>query len=153
MNMIAENLQKQINEAMKAGDSVRVSTLRMLSSEMHNEKIEKGSGLTEEEELAVVKKEAKKRKDAIESYRKAGASDRAEQESRELEVLQEYLPAEMSDEEIGKIVDEVLNEVRGSSSQVSAEVSMGQVMGKVMQKVGGRASGDRVSAIVRSKLQ
>ena len=145
--MITEKVQKQIVEAMKARDELRLSTLKLLSSALHNAKIDKSGDLTEEEELVVVKKEAKKRKDAIELYEKGGAQDKADKEKAELLILEEYLPAEIGDDELEKIVTETVSEMGASGMQ-----EMGRVMGAVMGKVKGQASGDRVSAIVRDKL-
>ena len=146
--MISDTLQKQIIEAMKAKDSVRVSTLRMLSSELKNAKIDKGSDLTEEEELKVVQKEAKKRKDSIESYDKAGRSELAESEKEELAILQEYLPEELSDDELSKLIDEAVRETGASSVQ-----DMGKVIGIVIGKAKGAADGKKVAEMVKGKLQ
>ena len=145
--MISETINKQIAEAMKSKDEVRLSTLRMLSFELHNAKIDKRSELTEEEEIDVIRKEAKKRKDAIKAYEKAGAKDRAEKEEKELEILKEYLPKEMSDEELEKIVSEALTEVGAADVK-----EMGKVIGAVMKKAGGRVEGGRVAEIVKTKL-
>ena len=155
--MISDTINQKIAEAMKAKDEIRLSTLRMLSSELHNARIDKraagpeASGpegdLTEEEELAVVKREAKKRKDAIEAYEKAGAKDRANKEKKELEILQEFLPEGLSDEELAAMVDEALKEIEASSMD-----DIGKVIGAVMKKAGGRADGKKVSDLVKSKL-
>lgn len=144
--MIAD-ISKQIAEAMKAKEEIRLSTLKLLSAELHNEKIAKQRELTEEEELAVVKRESKKRKDAIEAYEKAGAQERADREKKELEILQEFLPAELSDEVLFGMIDEVIKETGASSM-----TEMGKVMGMVMGKVKGRAEGGRVSEMVKAKL-
>lgn len=145
--MITPNITKQIAEALKAKDEVRLSTLRMLSSALNYEKIDKRRDLTEEEEIAVVKKEAKKRNDAIEAYTKAGAKDRADLEGKELSILKEYLPEEMSESELSLLVEQVIKEV--GAKQVS---DMGRVIGVVMQKSGGRADGSKVAAKVKEHL-
>ncbi len=145
--MIFDEVKKQIAEAMKAKDEVRLSTLKLLSSELHNAEIEKRGDLTEEEEIEVVRGEAKKRRDAIEVYKKAGAEDRADKESRELKILQEFLPKELSDEELGKIVDEVI-----SATGAENLSDMGKVMGTVMAKARGKVEGGRVAEMVKSKL-
>ncbi len=145
--MIIDNIQKQINEAMKARDEIRLSTLRMLSSAMNYEKIAKQHDLGEEEELAVVRSEAKKRRDAIEAYQKANQVDRAEKEKKELSILEEYLPVQMTDDELSKIVDEAIGET--GATQIS---DMGRVIGAVMAKAKGMADGSRVSALVKEKL-
>lgn len=145
--MITDSIKKQIIETMKAKEEIKLSTLKLLSSALHNAEIEKQKDLTEEEELEIVRREAKKRKDAIEAYEKAGANDRADKEKKELEILQEYLPKEMDDADLEKIVDDAI-----SATKASEMKDMGKVIGFVMGKVKGKADGKRVSEMVRSKL-
>ena len=145
--LIAEEINSKIKEAMKAREAVRLSTLKMLSSELHNAKINKMDALTSEEELDVVKKEAKKRRDAIEAYEKAGRKESAQQEKEELDVLKEFLPEEMSDSELEEIVALAISESEASTMQ-----DMGKVMAIAMDKVAGRADGSKISSIVRKKL-
>jgi len=145
--MLADNITKMIGEALKAHDEVRLSTLRMLSSALNYGFIEKQHKLNEEEEIVVVKKEAKMRKDAIEAYEKVGATDRADKERLELKILQEFLPKEMSDEELVKLVDEAVVQ-----SGIKSLSEMGKVIGIVMAKAGGRADGSKVAQMVKSKL-
>ena len=145
--MIIDNLKQQIVDAMKKGDSVRLSTLKMLSSELHNYQIDHPQ-MTQDEEIAVIKHEAKKRKDAIDAYTKAAAPDRAEKEKKELEILQEFLPAEMSDEQLKKVVDETISET--GIKEISQR---GKVIGLVMKKVGGNADGGKVAQLVKEKLK
>ena len=144
--MILETLQKQIIEAMKAHDSVRVSTLKLLLSELKNYQIDHPE-MTDQEELAVIKKEAKKRKDSVEAYGNAGRQDLVDKESAELIILQEFLPAEMGDEELEKVVTEAIAETGATNMQ-----EMGKVIGAVMKKTNGQADGGKVSALVRQKL-
>jgi len=139
--MIKDTITRKIGEAMKAKDEIRLSTLRMLSSALNYELIAKQHVLSEEEEIVVVKKEAKKRKNAIEAYEKAGAQDRADKERKELEILKEYLPEEMSDEELERLVDEALEQ----------SSNFGEIMKIVMAKTGGRAEGSKVAELVKSK--
>src|SRR3990167_9519639 len=131
--MISDTITQKIAEAMKKRDEIRLSTLRLLSSALNYEKIAKQHDLLEKGELGVVRRKAKKRKDAIEAYEKTGATERAEKEKKELAILEEYLPAQMADEELVKIVDEVVSE---SGAKSMAE--MGKVMGVAMEKVAGR---------------
>jgi len=146
--MISDSLEQKIIEAMKTGDKVRLSTLKLLSAALHSAVIDKKrEALTEQEELAIVKSEAKKRKDAIEAYNKAGAQDRAKAEVEELKILQEYLPEELSDGEISKIVDAAISTLHAKSM-----ADMGKVMGEAMNNTGGRADGNRVSELVKEKL-
>ncbi len=145
--MIADTISQKIAEAMKAHDEIRLSTLKLLSSAFNYEFIAKQHKLSEEEEMVVVRREAKKRKEAIEAYEKAGATERAEKEKKELEILQEFLPPEMSDEELEKLVNEAINQ---TGAKTIADI--GKVMGAVMAKTGGRAEGGKVAEIVKSKL-
>lgn len=144
--MITYNLNKQITDAMKAKDSIRVSTLKLLFSEIHNYQIDHPN-MTEDEELGVVKKEAKKRKDSIEIYTKANALEKAEAESEELKILQEYLPAETSDSDLEKFVSEAIVETKAKDIK-----DMGKVIGVVMKKSGGNADGAKVAQLVKEKL-
>jgi len=144
--MIAQTLQQKIGEAMKARDEIRVSTLRLLLSAFNYERIDKQHELTDSEEEVVIRKEAKKRRDAIEAYKKAGADDRARKEQKELEILQEFLPPEMSEEELTKIVESAISK--------TGAVALSD-MGKVIGMVKGRApdaDGARIAEIVKNKL-
>ncbi|MBI2268644.1 MAG: GatB/YqeY domain-containing protein [Candidatus Blackburnbacteria bacterium] len=145
--MIVENLTTQIQDALKSGDTLCVSTLRLLSSAIHNEEIAKQRGLTEDEELAIVRRQIKQREEATEAYKKGGREEAAQKEAKEEEILKEFLPAQMLDEEIGNIVNQVISETGASSPG-----DFGKVMGVVMGKIKGAASGDVVSRIVREKL-
>lgn len=151
--MISQNILKLIGDAMKAHDSVRVATLRSLSSELKNAKInvydpnaETQRELTEAEEIAVIRKEVKKRKEAIEMYEKAGASSQAESEKQELEILQEFLPPEVSEAEIEKLVDQVLQETNATDIK-----EMGKVIGMVKQ-LNPNIDGSKLAEIVKSKI-
>lgn len=145
--MIADTITKQIGEAMKARDKTRLSTLQLLSSALNYEFIAKQHKLNEEEELNVVRREAKQRKDSIEAYEKAGAQDRADKEKQELTILEEFLPAQISDEDLAKLVDEAITETGAKTM-----ADMGRAIGAVMAKAKGQADGGRVSALIKSKL-
>lgn len=144
--MIINTLQEKIAEAMKAHDEVKTSTLRLLSSAFNYEKIAKQHDLTEEEELAVVRREVKQRRDSIEAYDKADRPDLSEKEKVELVILQEFLPPEMSDEDLAKIVDEAVNTIKPTGMQ-----DMGKVIGFVKGKAP-NADGGKVAQMVKSKL-
>jgi uncharacterized protein YqeY len=144
--MIRPEISKKIGEAMKAGDKVRLETLKLLSSALNYEFISKQHELSEDEELVVVKREIKKRKDAIEAYLKVNQKERAEAEEKEMAILKEFLPEEASEEEILKVIDEAI-------SQFGASVSnFGKIMGFVMGKMGNKVDGNTVSQLVRKKL-
>jgi len=153
--MISDTINKQIAKALKKQDKLRVSVLRMLSSALNYKRIERQHDLSEEDEIAVVKAEAKKRKDVIKIYKKLQNSKTPDskieeniiREEGELKILREYLPEEMSDEEISKLVESAITE-----AGAKAMSEMGRVIGIVMGKAKGRADGARVSVLVRSKL-
>ena len=145
--MIVQSINQKIQEAMKARDDIRVSTLRLLSSAFNYDRIAKQHELTEEEEWAVVRREAKKRIEAIEAYEKAKVQEKADREKKELTILEEFLPQQMGDEELTKVVDEAISLVGASSI-----ADMGKVMGEVMGKTAGRADGGRVSQLVKKRL-
>ena len=146
--MISDKISEQIKKAMKAGDKVKLSTLKLLSSAFHNAEIDKKrEKLTEEEELEIVRFEAKKRKDAIEVYKKVGAKDRVKREEEELAILQEYLPKDLTDKEVEALVDDTVKLTNATSM-----ADMGKVMGTVMKKTKGRADGNKVMEVVKSKL-
>lgn len=145
--MIAETLNQKISQALKAGDSVRVSTLRLLSNALHNEKIAKGQDLTEEDETKVLQRQVKQRKESIEAYQKGGRQELADKEQKELEILQEFLPKEMTDQELAEIIQQTVSKMDNQGMQ-----DFGRVMGKIMPKIQGRASGERVASSVRQIL-
>ncbi len=146
--MLADKIKKQLIEAMKAKDSVKVSTLRLLSSNLQNLKIDKREDLTNEEVLDAIRVEVKKRKDAIDAFVSAGRNEQVEIEKKELEILQEFLPADLSEEEVEKMVENAIRELNASSL-----ADMGKVMGHVMNQAKGRADGNEVRTIVESKLK
>jgi uncharacterized protein YqeY len=139
---ILERVQGDTRTAMKAGEKERVGALRLLTSALQTEAKE-GKG----DEIAVLRRERKRRLDAAEAYREGGSPDRAATEASEAELISEYLPAELSDEELAEIVDAAIAESGAAGPQ-----DMGKVMGPAMAKTGGRADGKRVSAVVRERL-
>jgi uncharacterized protein YqeY len=139
---ILERVQADTRDAMKAGERELVGTLRMVSNSLQQEHKE-GKG----DEVAVLRRERKRRLEAADAYREGGSEDRAQAEELEAQVIQRYLPAELSDEELEELVDAAIAEAgAGDPSE------MGKVMGLVMPKVDGRADGKRVSATVRARL-
>ena len=144
---MVDELQNDLRKAQLARDETRVSTLRLLLSEIKNEEIKKGGQLTDQDLVSVIQREVKKRKEAAEGFRKGGRENSALREEAELAVLQGYLPQQLSNEELTKLVDRAINELRASST-----ADMGKVIGAVMDKVAGRADGGTVSALVKDKL-
>jgi len=142
--MIKENVSQQLKDALKAHDELRLSTTRMLLSAINYDRINKMHELSEAEEIDVVRKEAKKRSDAIEMYEKAGETERAEKEKLELAILNEFLPKGLSTEELTAIVDKAI---------ATAGSDFGAIMKLVMAQTQGRADGRVISEMVRAKLQ
>jgi len=147
MSQVASGISKDLVEAQKARDEVKVSTLRMLSAAIKNAEIAKGGELTDEEVMVQIAKGAKQHRESIDAYERGGRTDLVDKEKAELAVLQKYLPAQMGEAELGQIVDEVIKSVDASSP-----ADMGRVMGAVMAKVKGQADGNAVSALVKSRL-
>ncbi len=145
---ILERLTEDMKAAMKRGDKDRLGTIRQLRAQLNNARIELGRDLNDDDAIAVLTNAAKKRKEAIELYEKAGREDLVAKEKAELAVIQEYLPQQLSREELEGIVDAVIKEVNATTMK-----DLGRVMGKVMQQVRGRADGKEVQELVRSKLQ
>jgi uncharacterized protein YqeY len=144
--MIANTLQQKIGESMKAHDEIRTSTLRLLLSALNYERIDKQHELTDEEEMVVVRREAKKRKEAIEMYKNNNAPDRAAKEESELKILAEYLPPEMSEQEIIQLVNEAINQLNPKSM-----AEMGKVIGLVKSKAPG-ADGSKIAEMIKRKI-
>lgn len=142
-----QKIREDLKAAMIAKDETRVSTLRLLISELTYAKVGKSEGLSDDAVISVIQKEVKKRKESIESYEKGGRPELAEKEKAELEILQKYLPEQISDEELTKIIEEAINKVGALSM-----ADMGKVIGMVMGQVGARAEGARVSGLVKERL-
>ena len=145
--MIKDKLGEQVKVALKAGDDIRVSTLRLLSNALHNEEIAKQKELTEEEELNIVRRQLKQRDEAVEAYTKGGRPEAAAKEKKEAEILKEFMPAQMDAGELAKIVEATIAEVGATGAQ-----DFGRVMGQVMGKVAGKADGKTIAEIVKRKL-
>jgi uncharacterized protein len=139
---VLEKVQDDVRTAMKAGERERVSALRMIV-----DALQKDAKLGEGNELAVLQRERKKRLEAADAYQEAGRAEQAAAERLEAELIESYLPAQLSDEELGELVDAAVAET-GATEQKQ----MGQVMAALMGKLDGRADGKRVSAAVREKL-
>ena len=139
---LADRVKQDLTDAMRAGERDRVGRLRLVLSEL--QKAEKEGG---EDELAVLRRERKRRLDAAEQFRSGGRPELAEGEEAEAELIASYLPAELSDEELRAIVEKAVAESGATSPK-----DMGAVMKVAMPAVGGRADGKRVSAQVREVL-
>lgn len=149
--MIQEQLSNDLKAAMKAGDKTRLRAIRSLSAALKEREIEartKGGGaLSQEEAAQVVQKQAKQRRDSIEQFEQANRPDLVAKEQEELAIIKEYLPKQMSDDEVRAVVREVIEE-RGAESPKD----LGKVMGPSVERTRGRADGKRVNEIARELL-
>ncbi len=143
-----EKVNSDLVTAMKEQDKFTLSVLRMLKSALKNEEINKKSSLTDDEVLAVIKKQVKTRKDSKEEYLTYNRTDLADNLEKEIEILNKYLPEELSDEELEKIIDETIKELNPDGMK-----GMGLVIKSVGSKCGAAADMKKVSSMVREKLQ
>ena len=146
MSLIAE-IKSQLEDAMREGDAARRDALRLILSSLQGAEKELQRPLSDDEELQVLQRERKKRVEAAEAFRNAGREEQADKEEDELDVLEEFMPEPMSEDELEEIVDDVIAEVGATSMR-----DIGRVMADVMPQVAGRADGSAVSQIVREKL-
>lgn len=146
---LQEQLMADMKESMKARESgkKKLTVIRMVRSAIKNIEINEKRELNDEEIIEVLSKEVKQRRDAIPDYENANRSDIVESLLSEIEILMEYLPKQLSEEEIRNLVKEVISEVGGNSPN-----DMGKVMGKLMPKVKGKADGKLVNQIVKEML-
>lgn len=150
MSTLKQKISEDQKNAMKMGDATRLSTLRLLSAAIGNKEIElrkKDIGLSDEEILDVIGAEARKRKDAIVEYTNANRKEMGEKETAELLILQSYLPPEMADDDLRRIVQGGIREVAATS-----EKDFGKVMKAIMPLLKGKASGDRISKVLKDEL-
>ena len=143
---LQENLQSDIKEALKSKDEAKVSTLRFLMSSIHNTKIEKGE-LSEEDIVSVIQKQIKQSKESIEGFKQGGRDELVSKEIQEIEILQKYLPEQMSDSDVELLVDKAIKDTSSLSIQ-----DMGKVMGILSSQLKGKVDMGVVSGLVREKL-
>jgi hypothetical protein len=144
---LIEEIDDELKDAMRARDAERRDTLRLILNALKNSEKELQRPLSEEEELQVLQRERKRRVEAADAFRSGGREERAQAEERELEVLEEFMPEPLSEDEVDEIVDDVIAEVGATSM-----ADLGRVMADVMPQIAGRADGSQVSQIVREKL-
>lgn len=144
---IKEQLTADMKEAMKAKDTLRLNTIRMVRGAIKQQEIDGKKELTNDDIIAVISKEVKMRRDSLEEFTKAGRNDLVENTQAEIEVLLPYLPAQLSEDEIKAIVQEAIEKTGAASPK-----DMGKVMGAIMPKVKGKADGKLVNTIVKSML-
>ena len=144
---LAEQIDRDLVTSLKAQDRTRVATLRLLKAAAKNAEVEKRHPLTEDEFLDVVRRQAKLRREAATEYERAGRRESADQEMAELRILEEYLPAQLDDDEIRGVLEDALREVSASGPG-----DLGKVMKQAMPALRGRADGARVNAMARELL-
>lgn len=145
--MIIDRLKEDMKSAMKAGDKVRLGTIRMLISELKNARIAKGDDLTEADEQKVLASYAKKRKESMETYGEGGRQDLVDKEQAEYDITLSYLPERLGEEELKAIVRKHVEAAEGGPQ------AFGQVMKAVLAEVGSQADGKTVSALVKEMLR
>lgn len=147
MSNLTDKLNNDVKQAMLSGDKKLVTVLRGAKSAIQYAAVAAGDELSDEEIIKVLQKESKKRADAIALYEKAGDRERADNEKYEKEVIDEYLPAQMSREEVAKLVDTVI-----SSIGTVEQKDMGRIIGEVRQKSAGQADGAVIASVVKERL-
>ena len=149
MATLKDRLRTDLTSAMRSKDGLRTATIRMALTSITNAEVAgtKARELSDDEVIAVLVKEAKKRREAAQAFRDGGRSDRAEREDAEAAVLADYLPEPLSDDELARLVDAAIAESGAESPR-----DMGKVMKLVQPQVAGRADGSRVAAAVKARL-
>lgn len=145
---LRDDILRDTKEAMRSRDRPRVEALRMLSAALKNDEIERRRTLSEDEEMAVLRRQLKQREESADAFRKAGRDEQARTEETEAEIVRSYLPAPLSDEEMRRVIDEAIDETGATSMR-----NMGAVMGRANALAGKRADGRRLSALARERLQ
>jgi len=145
---LIDTLSGDVKAAMKSGDKTRLGALRMLVAALRNERIARGSELTPEDELQLLATQAKRGRESIALYNQGGRADLAAQEAAELAVLEEYLPKQLSEDDVRSMVAEIVAATGAESMR-----DMGKVMGQLMPKLKGRFDGKVAKGLVQSALQ
>ena len=140
-------LGEDFKQALRSGDKLRLSVIRLLMALIKNREVEKRGPLTDAEVLQAIVASCKQRQEAVEQYRQGGRQDLVEKESAELEILQAYLPRPLTSDELNAMILEAIQEVQATSVK-----EMGKVMGVLMPRITGRADGKTVNTLVREAL-
>lgn len=145
---LLDRLNEDMKTAMKNKEKDRLTVIRMVKASLQNEAISKGRDLSEDDELQVLTREVKQRKDSLQEFKKANRLDLAEKTENELEIISKYLPEQLSDDELEQIIVNTIQELKASSKK-----EMGKVMSAIMPKVKGKADGSKVNQLVLKHLQ
>lgn len=144
---LQEQISAALKDAMRARDEVKMSTLRLVLTAIKKREKEARSLLEDQEVISVITTQIKQRRESIEQYRQAGREDLAQTEESELQILQGYMPEQVSEQEISNTLDEIIAEVGAVSMK-----DMGKVMKAAMAKLAGKAEGGAINAMVKEKL-
>jgi len=146
---LLDRLNDDMKQAMRAKDKEKLSVIRMVKASLQNEAIHLGvNTLREEDELTILSRELKQRNESLKEFKNAGRDDLAQKLEKEIEILQVYMPEQLTDEELEEIVKETIAEVNATSKK-----EFGKVMGRIMPKVKGKADGASVQKLVQQHLQ
>lgn len=148
MSNLTETLQAELKEALKGGDRERVGSLRFLLSEIHYARIEKQDELDDDDVVVVLSKQAKNRRESIEAFREGGRNDLVEKETRELEIIEKYLPEQLGEDEIRDMLRSIITE-----EGLGGMSDMGRLMKNAMERLKGRAEGNLVKSLASEELQ
>ncbi|SER70664.1 GatB/YqeY domain-containing protein [Salipaludibacillus aurantiacus] len=144
---ILDQLNEDMKEAMRNKEKQRLLVIRSVKSSIQNESINKGKELTDDEILTVLNREMKQRKESLHEFEQANRQDLADKTNAEIQILTEYMPSQLTEEELQQVVNETIEEVGAES-----KADMGKVMGAIMPKVKGRADGSKVKELVQQSL-
>lgn len=144
---LVNRIDEDMKNAMRAKDRESLTTIRSIKAAFQNEQINKGSELSSDEEIAILSREKKQRLESIAEFKNADRNDLIEKTENEIKIIDNYLPEQLTDDEVKKIVNETIKEVDAQSMQ-----DMGTVMGAVMPKVAGQADGSKINQLVREIL-
>lgn len=145
--MLKDQLFDDQKAAMKGGDKPRLATIRLIMAAIKQQEVDTRKDLSDDDVLSILTRMVKQRRDSIEQYSKAGRNDLADQESAEIAIIEHYLPAQLSPEEVAGIIEEVI-----AATGAAGPKDMGKVMGQLKSKLQGRADMGAASALVRQKL-
>lgn len=143
-----EKISQELKKAIKSGEDVKKSTIRLILAAIKNREIEKRGEIDDDEILGIIQKEVKTRREVIDEAQNAGRTDLVREAETEIAILEEFLPKQLSEKELNELIDEVIADTGATSIR-----EMGKVMGALMPRVRGRADGKRVSELVRQQLQ
>lgn len=145
---ILDKINDDLKNALKTKDEIKLSTLRILKSQIKNQEIQNKKNISEDEIIKIISKQIKQRNDSITEYKKAKRQDLIDRENQEIHILKPYLPEQKSDEEIEEIISQTIKETQASSIS-----DIGKVMPQVIKKTKGRADNSKIAQMVKQKLQ